>query len=77
MNTIVKASESSVFGKRELEFCNLKRANEMFVDAKVDLNDLITPLIAKACIGFWRYLDKGLKYQLNLIIKDRNFWITL
>ena len=54
MNTIVKASESSVFGKRELEFCNLKRANEMFVDAKVDLNDLITPLIAKACIGFWR-----------------------
>ena len=54
MNTIVKASESSVFGKREHEFCNLKKANELFVDAKVDLNDLITPLIAKACIGFWR-----------------------
>ena len=43
-----------VFRKGELEFCNLKRANELFVDAKVDLNDLITPLIAKACIGFWR-----------------------
>ena len=76
MNTIVKV-EPHVFSKREVEFCNLKRANELFVDAKVDLNDLITPLIAKACIGFWRYLDKGLKYQLNLIIKDRNFWITL
>ena len=53
MNTIVKV-EPYVFSKRELEFCNLKRANELFVDAKEDLNDLITPLIAKACIGFLR-----------------------
>ena len=46
--------EPSVFGKTKLEICNLKRASELFVDAKVDLKDLITPLIAKACIGFWR-----------------------